>query len=75
MHGVLIAVASLVGEHRLWAVWALVVATPRLYSTGSVVVVHKFSCSTACGISRPGIKLVSPVLPGGFFTTEPPGKP
>ena len=22
-----------------------------------------------------GIKLVSPVLAGGFFTTEPPGKP
>ena len=23
----------------------------------------------------PGIKLVSPALGGGFFTTEPPGKP
>ena len=50
MHGVLIAVASLVGEHRLWAAWALVVATPRLYSTGSVVVVHGLGCSKACGI-------------------------
>ena len=25
--------------------------------------------------SGPGIKLVSPELAGGFFTTEPPGKP
>ena len=24
---------------------------------------------------NPGIKPVSPVLAGGFFTTEPPGKP
>ena len=27
-----------------------VVATPRLWSTGSVVVTHRLSCSTACGI-------------------------
>ena len=26
-------------------------------------------------LSNPGIKLVSPVLAGGFFTTEPLGKP
>ena len=26
-------------------------------------------------LSNPGIKLVSPALAGGFFTTEPPGKP
>ena len=31
------AVASLIGEHRL-------------QSTGSVVVAHGFSCSVACGI-------------------------
>ena len=34
--GLLIAVASLVAEHRLW-------------HTGSVVVVHRLSCSKACG--------------------------
>ena len=27
------------------------------------------------GLPRPGVKPVSPVLAGGFFTTEPPGKP
>ena len=39
----------------------------------SVLVVHRLSCSTACGIlvSRPGIK---PTLEGGFLTTGPPGK-
>ena len=26
-------------------------------------------------LSDPGIKPVSPALAGGFFTTEPPGKP
>ena len=26
-------------------------------------------------LSDPGIKPKSPTLPGGFFTTEPPGKP
>ena len=26
-------------------------------------------------LSDPGIKLMSPALAGGFFTTEPPGKP
>ena len=26
-------------------------------------------------LPSPGIELASPALPGGFFTTEPPGKP
>ena len=26
-------------------------------------------------LPRPGIKLMSPALSGGFFTIEPPGKP
>ena len=26
-------------------------------------------------LPHPGIKLTSPALAGGFFTTEPPGKP
>ena len=47
-----------------------------LWSTGSIVVAHRLSCSVACGIfPDPGIKPVSPpVLAGRFFTTEPPGK-
>ena len=37
---------------------------------------HRLSCSTAYGISPgSGIESVSPALTGGFFTTEPPGKP
>ena len=33
-------------------------------------------CFVACGIfDAPGIQPVSPALAGGFFTTEPPGKP
>ena len=34
----LIMVASIVLEHRLWSLWAF------------VVVVHRLSCSAACGI-------------------------
>ena len=37
VHGLLSVVASAVAEHRL-------------YSTGSIVVVHRFSYSMACGI-------------------------
>ena len=37
VHGLLIAVASLFAEHRLW-------------NDGSVVVAHGLSCSEACGI-------------------------
>ena len=35
--------------------------------------VHRFSCSVACGIlvPQPGIKPTSPVLQGGFLTTGP----
>ena len=31
--------------------------------------------STPGDLPNPGIKLASPALAGGFFTTEPPGKP
>ena len=55
--GLLIAVASLVAEHRLqvrglqqlWHAGSVVVAH-GLQSKGSVVLVHGFSCSVACGI-------------------------
>ena len=42
----------------------------------SVVVVHWFSCSAACGIlvPWPGIKPTPPELQGRFLTTGPPGK-
>ena len=46
----------------------------------SVVVAHGLSCPVACGMPPdpgipPGIKPMSPVLVGGVFTTEPPGRP
>ena len=41
----LIAVASLVAEHGLQAR-----GLQQLWHAGSVVVAHRFSCSTACGI-------------------------
>ena len=44
-------------------------------NTRSVVVVHRLSCPTTCGIfPDPGIELVSPALAGSFLTTGPPGK-
>ena len=48
---------------------------PGLWSTGSVVVVHRLSCSMACGVlAVPRIE-PTPALAGRFFTPEPPGKP
>ena len=41
---------SLVAEHGLCGVWASVVAGRGLLSTGSVVVLHRLSCSLARGI-------------------------
>ena len=35
---------------RALGAWASVVVAHRLYSAGSVVVVHGLSCSVACGI-------------------------
>ena len=40
--------AFLVAEPRFQSVWASVVAAPGLQSTGSIVVRHRLSCSTAC---------------------------
>ena len=49
-HRLLIVVSSLVVEPRLYGGWASVVVVPGLSSTGSVAVVHRLSCSAACGI-------------------------
>ena len=48
---------------------ASAVVAPRIYSTGSTVVTHG-----PWDLPGPGLKLMSPALAGGFFTTEPPGK-
>ena len=53
------------------------VAARRLDSIGSVAVAQELSCSVACEVSLDQglIKPVSSALAGGFFSTEPPGKP
>ena len=48
--GLLIAVASLVVEHRLQRARASVVVAPGLQSSGSIVAAHGLSCSMTCGI-------------------------
>ena len=42
--------AFLVAEPRFYGARASVVAAPRLYTTGSIVVMHRLSCSKARGI-------------------------
>ena len=79
----LIAAASLFAEHRLQGTWASVVVAHVLSSSSSQALQHRLnSCSTWAWFShgmwnllRSGIKPMSPALAGGFFTTEPPGKP
>ena len=81
--GLLMAVTSLVAEHRLrahrlqqlWHVSSIVVA-PGLQSADSIAVAHGLSCPVACGIFPDQLmETLSPALAGGCFTTEPPGKP
>ena len=77
------AVTSLVAEHGLQHIWATVIAACGLSSCGSWFLEHRLSsggtqASLLCGmwdLPTPGITLMSPALAGGFFTTEPPGKP
>ena len=81
--GLLIAVPSLTMECRLQGAWASVVAAcwlsscaSGLESTGSTGVACRLSCSTARGtFLDQGSNLCLPALAGGFFPTEPPGKP
>ena len=82
VRGLLIAMASLVAEHRLQVhrfqqllCVSSEVAVHSLQSVGSAVVAHGPGCYMAKDLSRPRIKLVSPELQGGFLTTGPPGKP
>ena len=53
-----------------------IVAVPRLQSTSSIAVAQGLSCFGACGIFLDQrSNSLSLALAGGFFTTEPPGKP
>ena len=70
-------------EHRLWDVQAAAAGALGLSSCVSWAVEHRLSnCGTQAqllhgmwDLPRSGIEPVSPALAGGFFTTEPPGKP
>ena len=44
-----------------------VVATHRLWSSGSVVETHGLSCSAACDLPGPGVEPMSPALVDRFF--------
>ena len=74
VHGLLIAVASLVVEHGLQA--------RGLSSCGSRALEHRLSsCGAQAQLLRgmwdlpgPGLELVCPALAGRFLTTAPPGK-
>ena len=78
----LIAVASLVAEHRLqvhglqqlWHTGSVVVAR-GLWSAGSVVVAHGLNFSTACGIFLDQGLNACPLLGRRILNTAPPGKP
>ena len=62
VHGLLIVVASLVGEYGL------------LVSRASVIVGHGLSCMWDLpGLGMEPTSPLSPTLSSGFFTTEPPG--
>ena len=50
MCGLFISMACLVVEHSLKGAQASVVAFPRPWSIGSIVVAPRLSCSMACGI-------------------------
>ena len=75
--------SSLVAEHRLWGMQASVAAERGLSSWGSQALRHRLSSRGSwslaaprhVGSSRTRDRTMSPALAGGFFSTEPPGKP
>ena len=46
----LMVVASLIAEHRLWGRQASLAVAPGLWSTDSTVATHGLSCPKACGV-------------------------
>ena len=83
VHRLLIAVASLIAEHRLEGAWPSLAGARRLSSCGSQPLEYRLNgcgaqtqllCSM-CNLPGPGIKLMSPELGGRLFTTELPEKP
>ena len=67
--GHLVTAASLAAEREFRGRWASAAVAGRLSSCSTwALLLHGL-----WDLPGPGIKLVSPVLAGGFFTTEPPG--
>ena len=71
------------GGFSCLGVWAPVTPARGLSSCGSWAPGHRLnSCGAQAllhcgmwGLPRSGMEPVSPALAGGFFTTDPPGKP
>ena len=82
VHGLLIAVVSLVAELGLLGLWASAVAARGLSSCGERALERSLSsCGALALLLRgmwdlpgPGLEPMSPALAGGFLTTAPPGK-
>ena len=62
----LTALAPLAAEHGFQSARASVAVASQLGSAGSIVAAHN---------PRSGVEPMYPASAGGFFTTEPPGKP
>ena len=66
------------GEWGLLSSWSTAskAQAPQLCPVGSAFVVNGLGCSAVLGdLPDSGREPVSPALAGGFFSTEPPGKP
>ena len=70
VHRLLIAVPSLVGEHRLWGAWASVVVVHRLQSCG----IWTELLQGMWNPPRPHIRPLVSALAGRLLSIEPPGK-
>ena len=74
--GLLLAVASLVSEHRVSGRWASVAVARGFQKTSIVVVAQGLSCPHGMwDVSAPGMELMFPALQGGFlihWTTRKP---
>ena len=71
----LIAVTSLVAEHKLQGTLTSVAAVYGLEGIGSAVMAHELSCFTACGIFPDGRWNPCLLHWQVLFTIKPPGRP
>ena len=67
------SVASAVSDSA--TLWTVVHQTPLSMGFSRQEYLSGLPCPFPGDLPDPGIEPVSPTLTGGFFTTEPPGKP